>query len=49
MNFIEAIFHTAPDNGTGVWEAMVFLAVVAIPILSVVLRTFLKHHTDSMS
>ena len=49
MNFIEAIVHMSPDNGTGVWEAMVFLAVVAIPILSVVLQTFLKHRTGGMS
>jgi len=49
MNFIESILHMSPDNGTGVWEAAICLTVFAIPIFRVVLRTFLKHRTGSMS
>lgn len=49
MNFIEGILHMSPDNGTGVWEAAIVLAVLAIPIFRVVLRTFLKQRTGGMS
>jgi hypothetical protein len=49
MNFIEGILHMSPDGGTGLWEATIFLAVLAIPIFRVVLRTFLKHRTGGMS
>jgi hypothetical protein len=49
MNFIEGILHLSPDNGTGVWEATIFLALLAIPIFRVALRSFLKPRRGPIS
>ena len=32
MNFIETIFRISPDNGTGLAEVLIFLALIMIPI-----------------
>ena len=45
MNFIESVLRMSPDNGTGAWEAAIILAVLAIPIFRVVLRTLPKRRT----
>ena len=38
MDFIERIFHLAPDKGSGVLEAMILVALLAIPIVFLQLR-----------
>ena len=39
MDFIERIFHIAPDYGSGALEAAIVLATLAIPLALAVLRT----------
>ena len=38
MDFIERIFHIAPDYGSGALEAAIVLATLAIPFALAVLR-----------
>ena len=38
MDFIERIFHLAPDNGSGVLEAAILVAALMIPIAFAILR-----------
>lgn len=38
MDFIERIFHIAPDHGSGVLETTLLLASLAIPFALAVLR-----------
>ena len=49
MNFIEGILHLSPDHGSGVWEAAIFLAALAIPVFRVALRAFLKSRSGRIS
>lgn len=43
MDFIEQIFHVAPDGGTGVLELAIALVFLAIPAAVVVLRKKRSH------
>ena len=38
MDFIERIFHIAPDNGSGALETTLLFATLAIPVILAVLR-----------
>jgi hypothetical protein len=42
MDFIERIFHFAPDNGSGLFEAAILVAALMIPLAFATLRTFRK-------
>ena len=48
MDFIERIFHLAPDGGNGLLELSLVLAVLGAPILFVVLRSFRRRRPDSL-
>jgi len=38
MDFIERIFHVAPDGGTGATELAIFLLLVIVPLAVSMLR-----------
>lgn len=38
MDFIERIFHIAPDGGSGLLELIIMLTVVAVPLVVAALR-----------
>jgi hypothetical protein len=42
MDFIERIFHLAPDNGSGVLEAVILVAGLVIPIAIAIIRNSRK-------
>lgn len=44
MDFIERIFHLAPDNGSGLLEAAILVAALVIPLAFAMLRTFRKRN-----
>ena len=39
MDFIERIFHLAPDGGTGALESAIVLALLVVALAAVVLRS----------
>jgi hypothetical protein len=38
MQFLETIFHVAPDGGSGAFEALLVTAIIAIGSLAAALR-----------
>ena len=44
MDFIERLFHIAPDGGTGFLELAIALAVLAVPITLFALQRRAKRH-----
>jgi ABC-type phosphate transport system permease subunit len=45
MDLIERIFHLSPDHGNGTLEAMLVVAILAIPIAFTVVRAALAFRT----
>lgn len=39
MDFIERLFHVAPDHGNGMLEVFVLSAILAVPLAYAALRT----------
>jgi hypothetical protein len=44
MDFIERIFHVAPDAGTGLLEIAILLIVIAVPVtIGILRRRYMSH------
>jgi len=46
MHFIEQIFHIAPDNGSGLLELSIIMAVLSIPAVLLAVRRRAKRRTN---
>ena len=47
MDFIERLFGISPDNGSGLTEIAIVVALVAVVCLSCVLRAYWKRRTSA--